>query len=652
MNHESEPVADRRMPLRVLLIEDSEDDALLLLRVLRQGGYETTARRVETLADLEEALANETWDIVFCDYAMPRMSGPEAIAVIRARPLDVPVIMVSGEVGEEYAVAAMKAGANDFVMKTRLSRLVPAAERELLEAEMRRARKRAEAELRDTQERYQLLVEQAPIGIVVVDATGQVAAANPAAVAILGSPSEEATRHFNVLTLPNLRRSGISASYERVLQGGPPERVEDWYTSFWGKRSLLRFEVTSLRDVAGAVRGAITIVQDLTEWAQAQAARRQSEEQLRELVDSVEGVLWEADAQTFEFLFVSSKAEHLLGYPPDAWLGDPDFWADHVHPEDRERTVALCRSATEALQNHTFECRMTRADGRIVWVRDFVTVSAEGGRPARLRGILLDVTAQRDAAAALRRSQDELQTLNRELERRVAERTAQLEAANRELQAFGYSVSHDLIAPLRAVDGYIRMIVEDEGAVLSNQSRARLRRVLAATGRMGTLIDRLLELSRVTRAEMNRGRVDLSVLASGIAADLQHAEPARRVEFTIARDLVADADPLLARVVLENLLRNAWKYSSRRPLTQIAVESVADTHPPVYVVRDNGAGFDMSEAERLFVAFQRLHDADEFDGAGIGLATTMRVIQRHGGRIWAEGAVDQGAAFFFTLEPG
>jgi light-regulated signal transduction histidine kinase (bacteriophytochrome) len=179
------------------------------------------------------------------------------------------------------------------------------------------------------------------------------------------------------------------------------------------------------------------------------------------------------------------------------------------------------------------------------------------------------------------------------------------------------------------------MIVEDEGAVLSNRSRA-VRHVLAATGRMGTLIDRLLELSRVTRAEMNRGRVDLSVLASGIAADLQHAEPARRVEFTIARDLVADADPLLVRVVLENLLRNAWKYSSRRPLTQIAVESVADTHPPVYVVRDNGAGFDMSEAERLFVAFQRLHDADEFDGAGIGLATTMRVIQRHGGRIWAE----------------
>jgi DNA-binding NtrC family response regulator len=186
MIHESEPVADRRMPLRVLLIEDSEDDALLLLRALRQGGYETTARRVETLADLEEALANATWDIVFCDYAMPRMSGPEAIAVIRARPLDVPVIMVSGEVGEEYAVAAMKAGANDFVMKTRLSRLVPAAERELLEAERRRARKQAEAELRDTQERYQLLVEQAPVGIVVVDATGEVAAANPAALAILG----------------------------------------------------------------------------------------------------------------------------------------------------------------------------------------------------------------------------------------------------------------------------------------------------------------------------------------------------------------------------------------------------------------------------------------------------------------------------------
>jgi PAS domain S-box-containing protein len=648
MSHESVPAVDRRMALRVLLVEDSEDDALLLLRALRQGGYEIAARRVTTRTDLDAALAEQTWDIAFCDYVMPRLSGPDGIAVIRAQQPDLPVIMVSGEVGEEYAVAAMKAGANDFVMKSRLSRLVPAVARELHEAETRVARQRAEAALRETQERYQRLVQQLPVGIVVTDASGQVISANPAALTILGSPSEEATCQFNVLTLPSLRATGISAAYERVLQGGPAEQLQDWYTSVWGKRSMVRFEVTPLRDAAGGVHGAITIIQDITERVQAVAARQRSEGQLRELIDSVEGVVWEADADTFVFRFVSSQAEKMLGYPVQRWLNEPGFWADHVHPEDRERTVEVCRSATAALQDHTFECRMCAADGRVVWVRDIVTVIAEEGRPVRLRGILLDVTAQRDASAALRRSQDELQTLNRELERRVAERTAQLEAANRELHAFGYSVSHDLIAPLRAVDGYVHMVLEDEAGVISEASRTRLERVIAAAGRMGTLIDRLLELSRVTRAEVHRRQVDLSALARTIAAELQHAEPTRAVEVSIAPDVVADADPLLVRVVLENVFRNAWKYTSRRDRARISFQCIAE-QPPVYVVRDNGAGFDMGEAERLFVPFQRLHEAEEFDGAGIGLATTLRVIERHGGRIWAEGAVGQGAAFYFTL---
>jgi PAS domain S-box-containing protein len=522
MSHESVQVVDRRLALRVLLVEDCEDDALLLLRALRQGGFETFARRVDTRADLDDALGDTTWDIAFCDYVMPRLSGPECIAIIRGRQPDLPVIMVSGEVGEEYAVAAMKAGADDFVMKERLSRLVPAVARELHEAETRAARLQAEAALRETQERYRSLVQQLPVGIVVTDATGQVISANPAALTILGSPSEEATCQFNVLTMPNLRQAGISAAYERVLHGGPAEQLQGWYTSIWGKRSMVRFDVTPLRDAAGGVRNAITIIEDITDRVQAEAAQR--------------------------------------------------------------------------------------------------------------------------------RSQEELQTLNRELERRVVERTAQLEAANRELQAFSYSVSHDLISPLRAVDGYVHMVMEDEAEVLSEASRQHLARVIDAAGRMGTLIDRLLELSRVTRAEMHRRRVDLSAVAHAIAAELAHAEPARQVQFTIAEGVVADADPLLVRLVLDNLLRNAWKYTSRRAAAHIVFECVADAQPPVYVVRDDGAGFDMADAERLFVPFQRLHETQEFSGTGIGLATTLHVIQRHGGRIWAEAAVGQGAAFYFTLE--
>lgn len=650
MNQEPVPASDRRAALRVLLVEDSEDDVTLLLRALRQGGYDTTAQRVDTAADLEAALDAATWDIVFCDYVMPRLSGPAAVALIRARQVDLPVIMVSGEVGEEYAVAAMKAGANDFVMKSRLSRLLPAIERELHDAETRAGRRRAEAALHETRARHQRFLEQLPLGVVATDASGQVVAANPAALTILGSPSEEATCRFNVLNLPTLRRSGISAAYARVLAGGPAEQLEDWYVSVWGKRTMVRFEVAPLLDAAGAVNGAITIVQDRTDSVRAEAARQQSEEELRALVNSVEGVVWEADPQTYQFRFVSSQAERLLGYPPQTWIDDPNFWVDHLHPEDRERAVGRWRAATEKLRDHTLEYRLLAADGRVVWVRDLVSIIAEDGCAVRARGIMLDVTAQRAAAATMRRSQDELQTLNRELERRVAERTAQLEDANRELHAFSYSVSHDLIAPLRAIDGYAHMVLEDEGPVLSEPSRVHLRRSIAAAGRMGMLIDRLLELSRVTRATVHRRRIDLSALARTIAADLQQAEPERRASFTVASDIVGNADPFLVRVVLENLLRNAWKFTGRRAVAHIEFGVVSDTRPPTYVVRDDGAGFDMADAGRLFVAFQRLHDVEEFDGTGIGLATTQRIIQSHGGRIWAEGAPDRGAAFFFTLE--
>jgi len=563
MSEPSRPALDQRTPLRVLLVEDVEDDALLLLRALRQGGYEPQWRRVDSKAELGAALDAQAWDVVFCDYAMPRLSGPAAVAVIRNRRPDLPVIMVSGEVGEEYAVAAMRAGASDFVMKSRLSRLIPALQRELQEAETRVARRQAETALRETQERYRHLVEQLPVGVAVTDATGQVTNANPAALAILGSPSEEATCQFNVLTLPNLRTGGISEAFARVLRGGPAERTEDWYTSFWGKRSRLRFEVVPLRDAAQDVCGTISIIQDLTERLETETARRESEEQLRALVNSIEGVVWEADPWTVAFLFVSSQAAELLGYPAQRWLDEPTFWYEHVHPEDREAALSACRDATAALRNHTSEYRMCGADGRVVWVRAIVSVVSEDGRAVRLRGILLDVTAQREAEAALRRSQDELRTLNRELERRVAERTAQFEAANRELEAFSYSVSHDLLAPLRTIDGFVRMVLEDDPG-LAGATRDRLDRVLAAARRMGALIDHLLELSRMVRTELRRAQVDLSALVRTIAADLQQAEPTRRVAFAIGEGIVALADPTLVRVVLENLLGNAWKYTGRR----------------------------------------------------------------------------------------
>ena len=233
----------------------------------------------------------------------------------------------------------------------------------------------------------------------------------------------------------------------------------------------------------------------------------------------------------------------------------------------------------------------------------------------------------------------------------LRERTAQLESANRELEAFSYSVSHDLRAPLRAIDGFSEALEIDCAGELSESARDSLRRVRAAAERMSKLIDDLLDLSRLGRIELKRTPVDLGESASAIVDDLVKRCPQRSVAVQVAPGLVADADPELVQIALQNLLDNAWKYTGRTDGARIEVGASPNGSVRVFHVRDNGAGFDMAHATRLFGAFQRLHHERDFEGTGIGLAIVQRIITRHGGRIWAEGAVNAGATFYFTLEP-
>jgi PAS domain S-box-containing protein len=250
-----------------------------------------------------------------------------------------------------------------------------------------------------------------------------------------------------------------------------------------------------------------------------------------------------------------------------------------------------------------------------------------------------DITERKRAEDELHRRAAELEVANRELE-----------AANRELAAFSYSVSHDLRAPLRGVDGFSQMLLDDYGDQLDAQGKDYLRRVRAGIQRIGQLIDDLLTLSRVTRGEMRRETVDLSALARAVAEELREQDPARKAEFAIADGLVAKGDPELLQTVLENLLGNAWKFTSTHPEAEIEFGALPQQQgQPAYFVRDDGVGFDMAYADKLFGLFQRLHAMDEFSGSGVGLASVLRIIHRHGGRVWAEGAVGQGATFYFTL---
>jgi len=254
-------------------------------------------------------------------------------------------------------------------------------------------------------------------------------------------------------------------------------------------------------------------------------------------------------------------------------------------------------------------------------------------------------------AQSLNEAMKQIRHMNLTLEERVRDRTAQLTAMNQELEAFSYSVSHDLRAPLRAIDGFSREMMESETNHLDEQGKKDLSRIRAAAKRMSQLIDDLLELSRLSRTDLQRQSVNLSVITAEVIETLRQADGTkpRSVHVEIEPDIVTSADPHLVRVILDNLLNNAWKFTSKKEQAQIQFSRIEQNGHKVYSVRDNGAGFNMKYAENLFGVFQRFHTPDQFPGTGVGLALVQRIVHRHGGRIWAEAEEGRGAAFFFTL---
>jgi PAS domain S-box-containing protein len=358
--------------------------------------------------------------------------------------------------------------------------------------------------------------------------------------------------------------------------------------------------------------------------------------------------------------FVGGQCEAVTGYTTEQLRDNREVaFGDLVHPDDAGPLWEKCQANLAARRPCSNEYRIRTARGEWKWIWDQAQgVYAEDGSLVAIEGIISDITERR-------RIEAEIRALNENLEVRVRDRTAELSAANaelarraqeleslnRELEAFSYSVSHDLRAPLRSIDGFSQALIEDCGPRLDEQGRSHLQRVRAATQRMAGLIDDLLELSRLSRAELERQPVDLSSLAVEVAAELRAAEPRRTAAVVIAPGLTGQGDPRLLRLVLENLLENAWKFTRQRDGARIEFGCAETDGERAFFVRDNGAGFDTAYAHKMFGAFQRLHTQSEFEGSGIGLATVQRIIHRHGGCVWARGVVGQGAVFYFTL-PG
>ncbi len=382
----------------------------------------------------------------------------------------------------------------------------------------------------------------------------------------------------------------------------------------------------------------LTMLVDITDRKRTEQALMEAESKFRTLVEqSIVGIYI---IQGDRFTYANPGMTEILGRPAGEITSGPLL--DLIHPEDRAMTREKVRLRLEgALQSAHYQLRMLRPTGEVVHVE------AHGGRvhydgQATIIGTLLDITERKQAEV-------KIQKLNEELEQRVIKRTAELQLVNQELEAFAYSVSHDLRAPLRGIDGFSQALQQDYGETLNEDGKKCLARVRAATQRMGQLIDDLLALSRVTRTSLSFQTVDLSALATIVINELQQDTPNRKVEVSLQTGLTCRGDARLLQIVLYNLLSNAWKFTRKHPAPRIEFGQTFVNATDAFFVRDNGAGFDMAYTAKLFGAFQRLHSTQEYEGTGIGLATVQRIIHRHHGKIWAEGAVNQGAAFYFTL---
>lgn len=340
------------------------------------------------------------------------------------------------------------------------------------------------------------------------------------------------------------------------------------------------------------------------------------------------------------YVDVNTSFLRTTGYRREEVVGrlapDVGIWAN---PEDRDAVLDVLRREG-AVHEYEYPYRSRTGDVRVAMLS--MELAELRGRRCAL-SVLVDITERRQA-------EDQIRRLNMELEKGVTERTQELAAANKELEAFAYSVSHDLRAPLRSIDGFSKVLVDRYGDQLDPTARDYLNRVRRGSQRLGQLMDDLLNLSRVTRWEMHRQRVDLSALARSIAVDLQQSQPARQVEFAIPDGLTAQGDARLLEIALRNLLDNAWKFTAQQPSPRIEFGHEGSDGQGEFFVRDNGAGFDMAYADKLFTPFQRLHPTAEFPGSGIGLATVQRIISRHGGRVRVQAAVNQGATFYFSLQ--
>lgn len=482
------------------------------------------------------------------------------------------------------------------------------------------------------------LYENIQDAVVVVEAgSGQIVMWNPAAEDIFGYPASEALGLDIGALVPEHAREQHRARMARRL-----DTNRDPYTGTGalvdlpalrkgGEEIRVEYSLTPIdlaEGTAASGRFLLAIVRDVTGRVLVEDKLGEQEKRFRALIQNARDIIIVTD-ENGTIRYVSPSVERVLGHRPEVMVGANK--ADYIHPEDLEGVLGELDAAVSRPGAYPVEARVRHGDGSWRWLEGIANNLLHD--PA-VRGVVFN---HRDVT--------ERKLVERELERRDED----LATCNEELERLAYSVAHDLRAPLRSISGFSELLLEDHAGGLDEEGKDYLGRVRDASRRMGQMMDGLLDLSRIIRARMHHEAVDLSALARDIAEELEKAHPGRQVEFVLEEGLMAEGDRRLLRVALENLLGNAWKFTGGRE--QATIEFGATDHGgvPAYYVRDDGAGFDMTYAGKLFGPFQRLHPTDEFDGLGTGLATVALIVRRHGGKAWAEGKVEGGATFYFTL---
>jgi PAS domain S-box-containing protein len=509
-------------------------------------------------------------------------------------------------------------------------------------------RKAAEEALRQSEARLQTIVENLSEGLAVSDLNGQLLHFNRAALDLHGFASlDECRRHLTEFA-DTFELSGMDGKIwpvdqwplARILRG---EKLHDQEVHIrrvhtdWQR--VFSYGGTLIHDAGNRPTLAVVTITDITERKQAERTLRVSEEWFRTLVEqSLVGIYVIQDGK---FVYLNPKMEEIFGVSSEELRAQPV--CDFVVPEDRELVRSnIDKRLQKLVPSLRYDLRILQGNGDVHSVEVHGGCIEYGGKLA-IMGTMLDITERK-------RVEEEIGILNVELEQRVVQRTGQLQAANEELKAFSFSVSHDLRAPLRQVMGFVKLLQQDAGPSLSEESLRHLTTISQSAKRMGKLIDDLLKFSRIGKAEMQRTEVNLDQLIEETVSDFEADTKERNIAWEIRPLPPVRADRALLRMVLINLISNAVKFTGARAEAKIEIGSApSGDGETVIFIRDNGAGFDPKYTEKLFGVFQRLHSEAEFEGTGIGLANVQRIIHRHGGRAWAEGVVDGGATFFFSI---